>query len=81
MGRREQAAEIRSTWMVMREPPDLTGNRHVRRKRLAEMRKARTMNALARIALPDVPISVRAVESSEVCPPAPRDSAAPTEGG
>ena len=65
MNRKQQAAEIRSTWMVMREPADVDGNRHTRRARLAQYRR-----------------SVRAAESSEERrPPAPRDSAASTEGG
>lgn len=66
MGRREEREELQATWMVMREPRDLTGNRHERRKRVAQVRRP----------------SASAVESSEARrPPAPRDSAADSEGG
>ena len=48
MNRKEQAAEMRSRWMVMREPKDLDGNRHTRRKRIAEARRnARAVSASA----------------------------------
>lgn len=66
MGRRDEREYLQSTWVVMREPRDLTGNRHERRKRVAEIRRAP---------------SASAVESNEARPPTPRDSAADSEGG
>lgn len=64
MGRRELAAEMRSTWMVMREPKNLDGNRRTRRARLAQAIR----DARARA------VSVRAVEV-----PAPVGSQEPAE--
>ncbi len=39
MGRREHREEMQATWMVMREPRDIDGNRQTRRARVVEMRR------------------------------------------
>ena len=43
--RKQQAAEMRSTWMVMREPKDIDGNRHTRRQRIAQTKYAQRAEA------------------------------------
>lgn len=127
MGRREEREYLQSTWMVMREPRDLTGTRRERRARLVQHRRAiradkglrvgaRVVHADSRytevgtiisrnpdgswtvdwdgpsdttsfpskllVRVEETPLSASAVESSEARrPPAPRDSAADSEGG
>ncbi len=65
MGRRDEREAIQDTWMVMREPKDLTGNRASRRARVAEARRSVRAAESSEARLPQR---------------APRDSAAPTEG-
>lgn len=75
MGRRELREEVQATWLV-HEPQGSGGNRHARRARLVQIRRARTLREPTDLVLPEA-----AVESSEARrPPAPRDSTAASEG-
>lgn len=62
-------------------PTGIDGSRHERRARVAQTRRVRTMSALARVVIPERPVSESVAERGEVYPPARSGSATDSESG